>query len=184
MMTKIKIVLCLFFAISLSSCSQKEAELSNEAYFFSLKNYFEEEAERLTNQHALVLKEVKRNAEFEEKEIEIQDWKKEFGLFIESDINKLSWKDSYQETTYKNSSGERDTLIYRSLDPKLRTQEIMIVRDNKQIREIAIKNNTKNYLYNSVEELKYYPDSLYEINKKQDVIILGSNDYHISGHFR
>lgn len=184
MMTKIKIVLCLFFAISLSSCSQKESELSDEAYFFSLKNYFEKEAERLTNQHTLVLKEVKRNAEFEEKEIEIQDWQKEFGLFIESDINKLSWKDSYQESVHQNTSGQQDTLIYRSMDPKLRTQEIKIIKDNKQIREIIIKNSIKNYLYSSVEELKYYPDSLYEINKKQDVIILGSNDYHISGHFR
>lgn len=183
-MTKIRIVLCLFLTISLFSCSQKEAELSNEEYFFSLKNYFEKEAERLTKQHALVLKEVKRNAESEEKGIEIQDWKKEFGLFIESDINKLSWKDSYQENIRKNASGERDTLIYRSMDPELRTQEIMIVKDKKQIKEIAIKNSIKNYLYSSVEKLKYYPDSLYEINKKQDVIILGSNDYYISGRFR
>lgn len=182
-MTKIKIVLCLFFAISLFSCTQKEAELSNEAYFFSLKSYFEKEAERLTNQRAFVLKEVSRNAEFEEKKIEIQDWKKEFGLFIESDINKLSWKDSYQESIGKNTLNGPDTLIYRSMDPELRTQEIKIVKDSIKVKEIVIRNSIKNYLYNSVEELKYHPDSLYEINKKQDVIILGSNDYHILGHF-
>lgn len=184
MMTKIKIVLCLFLAINLFSCSQKEAELSNEEYFFSLKNYFEKEAQRLTSEHALVLKEVKRNAESEEKEIEIQDWNKEFGLFIESDINKLSWKDSYQEIVRHNASGNLDTLVYKSKDPKLRTQEILIVKDDKQIKEIAIKNSVKNYLYSSIEELKYYPDSLYEINKKQEVILLGTNAYYISGYFQ
>lgn len=183
-MTKIKIVLYLFFVVNLFSCTQKEAELSNEEYFFSLKNYFEEEAQRLTSQHALILKEVKRNAESEEKEIEIQDWRKEFGLFIESDINKLSWKDSYQEIVHQNESGNQDTLIYQSKDPKLRTQEILIIKEDKQIKEIAIKNAVKNYLYSSVEELKYYPDSLYEINKKQDVILLGSNAYYISGYFQ
>lgn len=182
-MPKIKKILCLLFVVTIFSCTQKEVKLSNEEYFFSLKNYFEKEALRLTRQHALVLKEVRRNDESEEKEIRIQDWEKEFGLFIESDINKLSWKDSYQETAHRNLSGSLDTLIYQSKDPGLRTQEIRIIKENEKIKEIAIKNTVRNYLYNSVEELKYYPDSLYEINKKQDVIILGSNAYHISGYF-
>ncbi len=184
MMAKIKMVLCLFLVINLFSCSQEKAEESNEEYFFSLKNYFENEAQRLTNQHSVVLKEVKRNNASEEKEIEIPDWRKEFGLFIESDINKLSWKDSYQKIARQNESGSRDTLIYQCKNSELRTREIMIIKENKQIQEIVIKNKVQNYLYSSDEELKYYPDSLYEINKKQDVILLGSNAYYISGHFR
>ena len=185
MTTKIINVLYLFFiAITLIGCTQKETQISNEEYFFSLKNYFEKEAKRLSSKQALVLKEVKRNADSELKEIQIEDWEKEFGLFIESDINKLSWKDSYQVISHQTGLGKLDTLIYESKDPELRTREIMIIKENNEIREVVIKNQVKNYLYSSIEELKYYPDSLYEINKTQNVVLLGSNTYYISGHFR
>lgn len=165
--------------ISLSSCIKNKDKLTtNEEYFFNLKNYFEREAQRLTKKQTIVLKEVRRNSSFEIKEVKIQDWEKEFGLFIESDINKLSWKDSYQEIAHQ------DTLIFKSKDPKLRTQEITIIKENERIKEIFIKNIVKNYLYKSNEELVYYPDSLYQINKQQDVLVIGSNDYHISGYFK
>lgn len=177
-MLKIKIMLSLLVLVSFSSCIKNETEVVQEEYFFSLKNYFESEAQRLTNQHSVIKKEVKRNATSEEKEIEIEDWKKEFGLFIESDINKISWKDSYQEINHQ------DTLIYQSKDPELRTQEIVIIKENEKIKEISIKNVVKNYLYNSLENLVYFPDSLYQVNKTQDVIVLGANKYEISGRFK
>jgi hypothetical protein len=174
---KTKIIIGLLLLVSLSSCVKNKTDFANEEYFFSLKNYFENEARRLSKEQPTILKEVKRNSSAEEKEMKIQNWEKEFGLFIESDINKISWKDSYQEIIHQ------DTLIYQSKDPKLRTQEIVIVKENKQIKEIFIKNIIENYLYSSVEELKYYPDSIYQINKKQDVILLGSNAYYIAGYF-
>lgn len=171
-------IIGLLSIVSLSSCVKNKTELANEEYFFSLRNYFEKEAQRLTDEQPTILKEVKRNSSTEEKELKIKDWKKEFGLFIESDINKISWKDSFQETIHQ------DTLIYRSKDPKLRTQEIVIIKENKQIKEITIKNVVKNYLYNSVENLIYYPDSLYQINKRQDVVVIGTNEYQISGYLK
>ncbi len=177
-MLKTKIIVGLLVIVSLSSCVKNNTELDNEEYFFSLKNYFEGEANRLNVERPTILKEVKRNASAEEKSIQIQNWQNEFSLFIESDINKTGWKDSYQEVSHQ------DSLIYRSKDPKLRTQEIVIIKQDEQIKEISITNVIENYLYNSVEELKYYPNSFYEINKKQDVVILGSNTYYISGRFR
>ena len=171
-------ILGLFLMVGFSSCFKSEAEAVQEEYFFSLKNYFESEAQRLTKQQSVIKKEVKRNATSEEKEIKIEDWGKEFGLFIESDINKIGWKDSYQEINHQ------DTLIYQSKDPELRTQEIVIIKENEQIKEISIKNIVKNYLYNSVENLVYFPDSIYQVNKTQDVIVLGANKYKISGRFK
>jgi hypothetical protein len=177
-MLKTKIIIGLFTIMSLFSCVQNQAKAPDEKFFFSLKNYFEEEAQRLNSKQGFVLKEVRRNSSTETKEIKIQDWKKEFGLFIESDINKLSWKDSYQETTHQ------DTLFYKSKDPQLRTQEIFIVKDNGRIKEISINNLVNNYLYKSNEHLVYYPDSLYQINKLQKVLVIGTNEYHISGFFK
>lgn len=176
-MLKTKIIIGLLLMVSLSSCVKNNNELANGEYFFSLKNYFEGEANRLNLERPTIFKEVKRNDSGEEKNIQIQNWQNEFSLFIESDINKTGWKDSYQEIT------RQDSLIYRSRDPKLRTQEIVIIQKGEQIKEISIKNIIENYLYSSVEVLKYYPDSFYEINKNQDIIILGRNTYYIAGQF-
>ncbi|HLT41524.1 MAG TPA: hypothetical protein VKZ95_02380 [Sphingobacteriaceae bacterium] len=177
-MLKIKIIIGLFTITSLFSCVESEPKVADKELFFSLKNYFEKEAQRLNKIQPTVLKQVNRNSTTETKEIEIQDWEREFGLFIESDINRLSWKNSYLETT------RQDTVFYKSNDPTLRTQEIYIVKDNDKIKGISINNIVDNYLYKSNERLVYYPDSLYQINKLQKVRVLGANDYHISGFFK
>lgn len=177
-MLKIKIALCSFALLVLFSCQEKTGGTSTEDdYYFSLTRYFKEEAKRLSSLSKPILKEVSRNSSAETKTIKIDNWEKEFGLFIESDINKLSWKDSYQEI--KN----QDTISYISTDPELRTQKIVLIKNDQEITEIRIENVTKNLLYNSVEKLSYYPDSLYLIEKKQDVVLLGSNEYRITGVF-
>ncbi len=44
-----------------------------------------------------------------------------------------------------------------------------------------IYNDSKNMLYESQEWLSYFPDSLYQIDKKQTVRLLGTNTYKIKG---
>ena len=39
-------------------------------------------------------------------------------------------------------------------------------------------------LYETSEELTYFPDSLYSINKNQHVLLLGSNNYIVTGNFK
>src|SRR5690606_35407912 len=103
---------------------------------------------------------------------------KEFSLFAGSDINKPAWTSSYE------TSHTGDTLIYRALDPNLRTQLIRIILSADSVRMVYIKNREKNALYKSVEELLFYPDSLYRIDKRQDVLFIGINEYRIEGHLK
>lgn len=161
----------------LFSCQENKTNAKSPEYFFSLKEYFEQEALRLSKAQRSILKKVSRNGDTETKELEIQDWKKEFGLFIESDINKLSWKDRYQMIQ------KGDSTLYQSLDTNLRTQQIILVREDHEIKEVLIKNKVNNQLYTSLENLSYYPDSLYLIQKTQKVWFLGANSYEVSGHF-
>lgn len=175
-MLKTTIALCSFLLLFVFSCQQKqESNAIEEDYYFSLSRYFKEEAKRLSTLPKPIRKEVSRNSVTETKTIEIENWEKEFGLFIESDINKLSWKESYKKIENK------DTLTYKSIDPELRTQRIVIVKNDQKITEIHIENITKNILYTSEENLVYFPDSLYTIDKQQDVVFIGNNTYRISG---
>lgn len=145
-------------------------------YYFSLQEYFERETSRLQRASPLVSKTVVKDEVHENQNIHIKNWKNELELYISSDINKEAWKNSYS----KDSTAER--IIYKRLDPELRTKLILINKwEDGTIRHIHITNETENMLYRSYERLDYYPDSLYDIRKVQDVRVVGKNSYRVTG---
>lgn len=163
----------------LSSCTNKQENISNITPYFDLKAYFEKEGIRLQKQGPFLTKTVSQNGECEKKEIKITDWKSEFGYFTASDINKPAWRDSYR--VIKNGN----QILYLSKDDELRTKKIEITTSKPQggIKQITILNKTYNILYTSTEELNYYPDSLYTINKQQKVLLNNLNTYQITSEF-
>ncbi|MEO8793902.1 MAG: hypothetical protein ABI390_00475 [Daejeonella sp.] len=170
------IILILAFLVG---CKSETPKKNTPDVYFDLKTYFENEAARLQSVNPAIEKTVSRNSVKQNKKIANIDWKAELSLFTASDINKPSWKDSYQKI--QNDSG----LIYKALDSALRTREIEIYKTNEgTIKAIKIQNQTVNRLYQSFENLLYIPDSLYQVNKKQHVLIIGENDYLIKGRFR
>jgi len=172
-------LLCIFYLFSITSCADtsKEAEVQEFSYF-DIKGYFEKEVAKLSVENPLVYKEVYKNRQKEAKEVAINDWQKELSLFIESDINKPSWKNSY---SFERSD---DTVIYRALEDELRTRKIEIIKIGEKVLSIYIENSASNELYKSNEQLFYFPDSLYRIIKKQQVRILGENQYEIVGKLK
>ncbi len=146
--------------------------------YFDLSGFFENEKDRLNQLRPRVEKTVEVNGEQEEKTLKIESWTTEFSSFTESDINKPAWINSY-EINRKN--GE---LSYKALEDQLKTRLLTVNFDTTgAVSSIEIINQSSNILYNSEERLVYYPDSLYQIIKFQDVRIVGRNDYVIRGRF-
>ncbi|MGN6179722.1 MAG: hypothetical protein ACTHNW_11115 [Mucilaginibacter sp.] len=150
-----------------------------KASFFDLSGYFSKEAARLQALNKPVLKTVEHNGGAPEtKRVTIRDWNAELSLFKSSDINKPAWASSY---TVQGDSG---LTIYMAKDTDLKTRRLLIKRENGKVKWIVILNHTpKNLLYDSFEKLTYFPDSLYMIEKRQSVRILGTNRYRIKGLF-
>lgn len=114
----------------------------------------------------------------EQKNIRVADWKKEFTLFIDADINKPAWQSSYRV----DSTGSAVT--YTSTDSTLRTKEIHIAKsDEGTVTHIRVINQVNNMLYQTNEQLDYYVDSLYRISKQQDVRIIGKSHYTVTGEW-
>ena len=174
---KQRITLLLFFgllAIGLTSCRPE----IKKANFFDLSGYFTKEAARLNARNKPVFKTVEHNGDFEGKKILIRDWNAELSLFKNSDINKPAWSSSY------GIYGNNGITIYMAKDIDLRTRRIMIKQENGKVKWIVIYNHApKNLLYDSFEKLTYIPDSLYLIEKRQSVRVLGTNRYRIKGLF-
>ncbi|WP_090603126.1 hypothetical protein [Parapedobacter koreensis] len=161
-----------------ASCSNPDGSqsISSQNVYFSLGDYFTQEADRLQQRAPDIAKTVSKNGETESRDTRIGNWKNELELFIDSDINKPAWQHSYRIDSTATS------LTYTSLDPALRTEQIRIEKDaNDDINRIHIVNRVNNMLYQTNEQLDYYPDSLYRIIRKQQVRIIGASSYTVNG---
>ena len=164
--------------VLLSGCLSSEKEnTSNQIYYFDLKTYFTKTATELNRKKPLVNKTVSKNELSENKKIKITDWKTELALFIDADINKKAWKDSYSKDTSATK------IIYTAKEADLKTQKIEIDLKNGLPIKFKIITKMDNLLYHSTEELEFYPDSVYSINKHQKVTIISQNNYQIKGFF-
>ncbi len=162
-------------ALLLPSCKPAVKEDGVTAKYFDLKAFFKADAERLTGLNKPVRKTVAHNGDTETKGVKIDNWERELSLFSESDINKPAWRDSYGVQTSPTM------VIYIAKDDDLKTREIIVNKTNDKVKYIVIYNYTKNILYYTQEKLTYWPDSLYKIEKTQQVRLLGLNKYVITG---
>jgi hypothetical protein len=162
--------------LGIASC--KRDSNADTGKFFDIKGYFKADSARLTQANPLITKTVTHNKIPETQKVHISNWGTELSLFIESDINKPAWRNSYDVRT------TGDILIYTATDPALKTQKVVVKKENDQLKWIMIINHTKNILYENTEKLSYFPDSLYLIQKKQSVRVLGTDTYRINGLFK
>jgi hypothetical protein len=160
----------------LSGCFSKETEKSRQQiYYFDLKGYFSKTAQELNKRNPTINKTVAKDNIKETQNLTIKNWNQELALFIEADINKPAWKDSYR----KDSTATKIT--YSANDEDLKTKRIEIFFEKGILAKIKINSTVDNLLYQSKEDLEYIPDSAYSIKKYQKVIFLGENNYLIKG---
>ena len=164
--------------LGIASCKRDSNAAADTGKFFDIKGYFEADSVRLTIENPLVTKTVTHNKVPETQKVHIANWGTELSLFTQSDINKPAWRNSYDVST------TGDISIYRAKYPSLKTQEVVVKKENDKLKWIMIINHTKNILYENTEKLSYFPDSLYLIQKKQSVRVLGTDTYRISGLFK
>ncbi len=165
-------------ALILNLLSCKPEVEQRKASYFSLSSYFLKKAQQYAKADFKVLKTVSRNGDTETKTVKITNWPGELSVFSESDINKPSWRNSYKITV----SGK--FTIYKALEPDLKTREIILKRENNQLIYMMVFNVISNKLFQTKEKLTFYPDSLYIIQRKQNVRFLGVNNYLIEGKLK
>lgn len=146
--------------------------------YFSLDRYFKSEMERLSSGQPVVEKTVEKNGTRERRSLTNLDWALELKVFRSSDINKPAWHNSY------SIDSSEAGVVYRAEEPDLRVRFIQVsFGPEGAVTGILIRRSESNYLYSSGELLKYYPDSLYFIERRQEVRVLGPDEFQVSGRF-
>jgi hypothetical protein len=160
-----------------SGCNPADKNQKGDLSYFDLKGYFEKESLRLNKSNPVFTKTVMVNESSETKNIRIADWAKELSVFSEADINRSAWKGLFH--IEKNKEQE----VYSSDDKKVPVKEVLITKTDGKVQGIKILIRTSNMLYSSADTLSYYPDSLYQIKKKQEIRLLSEKNYIITGKF-
>ena len=164
-----------------TACSPEKRQERVHTYF-DLQTYFEQEIARLAKENPELRKTALNNDHKETKSFSNVDWRKELGIFAESDINKPAWKNSYSIDTVE--AAQLQTLIYKAKENSLTTRYISVTEtSDHEIKAIEIRNITINNLYASTQVLKYIPGVSYYIIGTQKVKILDKTTYGIIGRF-
>jgi hypothetical protein len=158
-------------------CNPAEKNQKNALTYFDIKGYFEKEALRLASMNPLLTKTVAVNELDETKKVRIEDWAKELSAFSDADINRSAWRGLFN----KKNNDQQD--VYSSDDKKVPVKEVMITRRDGKVYGIRILIRYSNILYSSADTLSYFPDSLYQVKKKQQIKLLDEKNYSITGRF-
>ncbi|MBB5639210.1 ABC-type glycerol-3-phosphate transport system substrate-binding protein [Pedobacter cryoconitis] len=146
--------------------------------YFDLKDYIAKEAKRLTALNPEIDKTVIVNNAKERKKLKIADWPKELSSFSDADINKSAWQGLFK------SEKTKDSETYLSDNEKVPVKYLNISYKNGKIYGIKLLISNTNSLYTSNDTLSYFPDSLYEVKKIQNIRLLKGKSYTITGRFK
>jgi hypothetical protein len=165
----------LLLGLSLSACQSSASasdEQQEEAFFFNLKKFFEAEISRLENGKIEGVKKVQFNQEKDETKAQHLNYAKELEVFVNSDINKLSWRDKYSGDT-SSVNGQIQKIVYKALDEHLKTREVVIQFEDANVSDIRIKNRLKSIIADARQNLRYRPQVGYEIKGQQNMSAAG-----------
>ncbi|MDQ8053817.1 MAG: hypothetical protein REI78_12360 [Pedobacter sp.] len=124
----------------------------------------------------MVEKTVSINGSKEQKKLKV-DWDREFGEFIEADINKASWSGMFAFSASDTSE------TYISQSDKIPVKQLEIKKNGNRIRSIKLIIINDNDLYRSHDTLSYYPDTLYHIIKSQKIKLMEQKRFEVVGRF-
>lgn len=160
------------------SCAEDLASSSGDRpHYADLPAFFGAEVERLSQEQPNVRKTVSAGDGSEQQEMVIDNWSRELSSFLDIDLNKPAYRDDIS----KDSSAH--VVTYRVDNPDLDIVSVAITYDEGKPVAIDIVRHIQNFLYNTQERLRYNKYEGYVIEKKQNVWILGDNQYHIEGRF-
>ena len=173
-----KTLAALLIGITFSGCSTDDnSKGSDEApmYFFDLKGFIADYAQQMQSAKPRVEKKVnKDNSESQTLTLDSVNWTKELALLTESDINKLAYKDKYQEASIGNC------VVYTALDSSLNTRLLKVCYFDDEVEQIYVERGEKNLLYQSGQILNFYPSGKYSVEAKQKIKGLGKHLFKTS----
>lgn len=169
------------FCMIMWSCdtSENRKQETAETIYLDLPKIIEEEIEYLDSKKL----NFERISTFNNKSDTLNsnelDWKKEFALLENADINKKSFIGKYQETTSFDSNSSTSFTTFTAIDSSLKTKWIKVSIQPNGASAILSKITQENPLYTSSYLITYYRDSIFEIEGLHKINFSKENRFKI-----
>jgi hypothetical protein len=134
--------------------------------FFDLRDFFGREVKSLQAHKPRVRKTVRLNGRESLQASAEVNYAAELAPFIQSDINKPSWRDKYRVDSLF-VGGALGEIKYTAGDAALKTKELRVFFEGDKVRAIWIKNSIRSIVSESEQDLKYDPYKGYSIYGRQ-----------------
>ncbi len=143
-----------FSSSRLFACHPGKGGKEHQKYF-DLKNYFTEQAGLLNAQKTGMEKTLTEGDRKQSKVFETVDWKAELQSFMETDMNKPAWKNSFTcDSVLKDSVC---VVTYTSAEDFVPVKKVVITEENDTIKKIFIESEKKNKFYSAQVWMEYFP---------------------------
>jgi hypothetical protein len=168
------------------SCDERKADEKHEKAYYDLRSFVENQIVYLKEKKPLVTKKAKLDGEEQTIQSTEIDWEKELGLFLQADINKPSYAQSYNVTRQDSATFE-----YRLKDnADLPVRYLKIVTDTLVKSPVLVKAiiKTENRIYQSEKSIELscsFKDNLpqistYSVTGYQKLIFMEQKHFTIS----
>jgi len=156
---------CVFLIIaliSLLSCSGTETKQAETQKYFSTEKYFSEEAASLNNRETGIVKTIYKNNSSETIASELVEWRTELQPFLQIDLNKPAYINSYFTDTILN--GENLLINFRAKEESMSLQNLSVYLTGTRVDSIYAVLKSENLYYRSVDTLSYSGNGNYRIS--------------------
>ena len=159
-------------AVVLMSCENSEVEGNDEKYYYDLKGFINNQIIILNEKKPKVSKELIMDGHKEVSTNNDVDWKKELELFIQSDLNKPSYRQSY--TVVRADSLSYEYILKPGEDLPVRHLNIKL--DQTMHQPVAVKAllKSENKIYTSEKNISL------TCTKRENLLEISS--YSVAGY--
>lgn len=157
----------------------------NQLPFYDLKTFFTKKTNDLSSKHRKVKKSIVFDGNIETKLLDSLNYHDELSIFINSDINKLSWADKYSIDSLVSDNGQLQTLKYTAKNENLKTKSVQVSFDGvEEVSKIEIHNLADGLVSRSEQFLTYDVNIGYQIKNIQKVSLTEEKELLITVEFQ
>ncbi len=168
----------LLFPLLFFSCQEQQQEVFEKPYF-DVKGFIEGEIERLQKEQPTIEKVITTDGVTEKQVITDIDWEDELSSFLELDINKPSWRNSYTADTSKTDNTFKITYTTELEDHPVYMLEVTLDRKTGECIGIWGGHSAENFVYESTQSLNYTKGEEYSITGMLSFEFIFNTSYQV-----
>ena len=176
-----------FIALISFSCSFEKNTPPDEnallSGFFDVQSYFRNEISRLNKEQPSITKRIELEGQLENIQKKGLDYERELQVFVNSDINRVSWKEKYKvDSIFQEAKLVK--IRYEAIDTTLKTKLLEVEFEKTEVRSVKIHNATRSIVAQTNQILQYHPTEGYSIENEQKILFSKTRKLFLEVNFK